>query len=378
MSTPARQRPDFNLSLNGYRGLCAFMVFLFHLGNAGVVPWPGGTLVQDSAYVLWSSCKYGVEMFFMISGYVILGSLLRHATVSGFLKDRCIRIFSAWIPALLAVTAVCVLFRMKMFADVSAFEGLTLFIANFFLLPPVVPLPLIHLGSWSLTYEWMFYLTAAAGAWLIRARIRAAGRRYAAIAAWLVLAALLICLYPRGLFFLTGVLVFRYRDWFAQRSGLLRMPVLSLLVFLVAWHFAQIGGNEHRDDTMLAILANGRWAGIVIAMVASLHLFASICTNASVQMAFLQTRTFQFLGNISYSFYLWHSLVMSAVKRIVIPHVVPQYGATVGFVLFAVASLAIALALSWASWKLFEGKLAQLVRKSWSRPVPLRNAASAT
>jgi peptidoglycan/LPS O-acetylase OafA/YrhL len=113
-------------------------------------------------------------------------------------------------------------------------------------------------------------------------------------------------------------------------------------------------------------------------MIASLHLFASICTNASVQTAFLQTRTFQFLGNISYSFYLWHALVMSLVKRIVIPYVVPQYGTAVGFVVFGVASLAIALPVSWASWKLFEGRLAQLARKSWSRPVALRNAARAT
>jgi peptidoglycan/LPS O-acetylase OafA/YrhL len=374
MSTPSRKRPDFNLSLNGYRGLCASLVFLFHLGSAGVVPWPGGSPLGDAAHALWSSCMYGVEMFFMISGYVILGSLLRHPTVGGFLKDRCIRIFSAWIPTLVAVTAICVVFRMKVFADVTAFEGLTIFIANLFLLPPVVPLPGIHLGSWSLTYEWMFYLTAALGALLIRVP----GRKYAAIAVWVTLATVLISIYPRGVFFLTGVVVFRYRDWFVEHPGWLRMPLVSLLVFLVAWHFAQLGGNEHRNETLFAMLQGTRAIGFVVALVASLHLFASICTNASVQTAFLQSKTFQFLGNISYSFYLWHALVMSLVKRIVIPYVTPHYGVAVGFITFAVVSLAIALPVSWASWKLFEGKLAQVARKSWSRPAPLRSAASAT
>lgn len=379
MSTSAtRQRPDFNLSLNGYRGLCASLVFVFHLGSAGVVQWPGGTPVQDWAYLFWSSCQYGVEMFFMISGYVILGSLLRHASVGGFLKDRCIRIFSAWVPALIAITIVCVAFRMKMFAHVTALKGVTIFTANLFLLPPLVPLPGIHLGSWSLTYEWMFYLTAALGALLLRARIRAPSRRHLAIAAWIILPALLIWIYPRGMYFLTGVLVFRYRDWFVAHRGWLRAPLMSFLVFLVAWHFAQLGGNEHRHDTMFAMAQGGRWVAIVIAMLASLHLFASICTNASVQTAFLQSRVFQFLGNISYSFYLWHALVMSAVKRIVIPYVVPEYGTAVGFVVFGVVSLAIALPVSWASWKLFEGRLAQLARKSWSRPVALRSAARAT
>ena len=30
---------DFNVALNGYRGLCALMVFGYHAGNAGVIAW---------------------------------------------------------------------------------------------------------------------------------------------------------------------------------------------------------------------------------------------------------------------------------------------------------------------------------------------------
>jgi peptidoglycan/LPS O-acetylase OafA/YrhL len=382
MTAVARQRTDFNLALNGYRGLCTLLVFVFHLGSAGIVQWPGGTPLQDAIHVLWVSCMYGVEMFFMISGYVILGSLLRHPTVGGFLKDRCIRIFSAWVPTLIAVTAICVAFKMKMFANVSALQGAKIFAANLFLLPPVVPLPGIHYGSWSLTYEWMFYLTAALGAVLIRgAALRGSAsvlRRNAAYAVWIALGTLLICLYPRGMFFVTGVVVFHYRDWFMQRRGLLRMPLLSLLVFLVAWSFAQIGDREHRNDVLLDMMHDGRWVGIMVAMLASIHMFASITTNASVQTAFLQTRMFQFLGNISYSFYLWHALVMSFTKRLVTAYIVPHYGATVGVIAFAVLSLAVAVPVSWASWKLFEGSLAQWVRRSWSRPAALRGAARAT
>src|SRR5262245_50465978 len=227
----SKERPGFNIALNGYRGLCTTVVFIYHLGAAGVMVLPHGDVWSDGLTYLWSSLAYGVEMFFMISGFVILGSLLRHASVAEFLKDRFIRIFSAWVPALVAVTLVCSVLNMKMLADLSFLERLGIFTANLLLLPPLVPLPLIHFGSWSLTYEWVFYFTAAAGALLLRYRPL---RRWA-VAAWIIAAAAFVCLYPRALFFITGVLVFTQQEWFLQRARWLRFPALSLLVFLVAW-----------------------------------------------------------------------------------------------------------------------------------------------
>ena len=132
--------------------------------------WPKGALVEDAAAYLWVSLAYGVEMFFMISGFVILGSLLRHSTLRGFLQDRFIRIYSAWVPALVAVATVCIVLKMKMFTGASALEDLGIFAGNLFLLPPLLPMPLVHQGSWSLSYEWIFYISAATGAWLLRAR----------------------------------------------------------------------------------------------------------------------------------------------------------------------------------------------------------------
>ena len=369
MSAPATR---FNVTLNGYRGLCALLVFGFHIGSAGVMPWPGGSVARDAVTFVWTSLTYGVEMFFMISGYVILGSLLRHATIGGFLKDRFIRIYCAWLPALLAVTAVCVLLQMKAFADTTPLEGSAIFLANLALLPPLAPLPMIHQVSWSLTYEWVFYLLAAAGVLLLRHRIR----RRLAVAAWIVLSTLFICLFPRALFFLAGVIVFVHRDWFASHQRWLRTPLLSMLVFLLAWRYTGIY-KAHLNDTMLDWLLDGRWIAALLAFVAALHMFASVCTDASRQFAFLTSRAFQFLGTISYSFYLWHSLVMSVTKRVIAPLIVPEYGAAVGLVIFAFASFLIALPVSWASWRLFEVGLARLAHRALQPRSLLRSNVSA-
>lgn len=358
---PKSEQPQFNAALNGYRGLCALLVFVFHVGSAGVTDWPANSLTGDATGYLWSSLTYGVEMFFMISGFVILGSLLRHRTVSGFLKDRFIRIYSAWVPALVAVTAVCVIYRMDAFALTTPFESMVLFFGNLLLLPPIFPMRMVHQVSWSLSYEWVFYLTAAVGVIVWRRNPRSS----LLVALWAVLAALFICLFPRALFFLTGVLVFKYRDWFASHVKWLRFPLLSLLLFLLAWRATGVM-KAHLTTTLFDFIADGRWIAVVVAFMASVHMFASICLDASRQTAFLHSASFQFLGKISYSFYLWHALAMAAVKRIIIPDVVPEYGAAVGVIAFAIVSLAISLPVSWLSWSVFEVRLAKLARRKFA------------
>jgi polysaccharide biosynthesis protein PslH len=363
---------DFNASLNGYRGFCALLVFGFHLGSAGVVALPHGSRLADAAAELWISLAYGVEMFFMISGFVILGSLLRHATLRGFLEDRFVRIYSAWVPALIAVTAVCVVLRMKMFAGVSALAGLGIFTGNLFLLPPLLPLPLVHQGSWSLSYEWVFYLSAVAGLGLARRRASSSWP----LGAWIAVSALFVCLYPRSLFFLTGVIVFSGQDWFRQHERWLKGPLASLLVFLIAWRMTG-ADKSSLGDTLFTWIGNGQWLAAAAAFLASLHLFASITLGASRQFAFLRSRAFQFLGTISYSFYLWHALIMSATKRVALGYFVPRYGVPAGFLFFLVSSLALGLLVSWASWSLFEVRLARRVRKLFA-PVPVAAPKLAT
>ena len=361
MRASGEKKKDFNAALNGYRGLCASLVFVFHLGSAGIVAWPSGSLPADLLGTLWHSLTYGVEMFFMISGFVILGSLLRHRTIGAFVQDRISRIFSAWVPALCAVTAVCLLMQIPPLDDRSAGSAVALFLGNLFLLPPIVQFPMIHQVSWSLSYEWVFYLTAAGGLFLYRR----AQPRYALLTLWFTLGALFVMLFPRALFFLTGIVVFYHRDWFAARTHWLKFPAVSFIVFLFAWS-ATGAFMAHLNDTVFDFILDGRWVALLVAFVASLHLFASVTLNASRQARFLCGRVFQFLGNISYSFYLWHTLVMALFKRIVLAYVVPEYGSAVGLAVFGVCSLVVALPVSWISWRLFEVKLATAMR-AWFR-----------
>jgi peptidoglycan/LPS O-acetylase OafA/YrhL len=363
ISTP--RDAGFNVPLNGYRGLCAFLVFLYHVANAGVIALDA--FGAAAGYVL-SSFRYGVEMFFMISGFVISLSIGRHARLSSFLRDRFVRIYSAWAPLLIVVTVVCSSFDMKMFTGVSGLQSLWLFIANLFLLPPLIPVTLVHAVSWSLTYEWVFYFAAATFVLLTR-RPRAETRIMRTL--WSVIVAVFVCLFPRSLFFLPGVIVFRYARWFERHRSWLQLPWISLTVFLLAWRYTRADKAE-LTETMLDWAQDGRLLAAAVALVAAIHLFASVTLRATSQFAFLESAAFQFLGKVSYSFYLWHLLVVSAVKRVIGAFVIPHTGAPVGVLFVLVVAFAISLPLAWATWLVLEVRLAKLMRAVLSpAPQPL-------
>src|SRR5690606_32040620 len=92
-----------------------------------------------------------------------------------------------------------------------------------------------------------------------------------ATAVWAVPAALFICMYPRAMFFVTGVLAFTYRDWLASRARWFKWPIVSLLVFLIAWRAIGTSDAEHVTDTLTAFVVDGRWLPAAIAFIASLH-----------------------------------------------------------------------------------------------------------
>jgi len=355
---------SFNPYINGFRGFCVLLVFAFHVTNSGLIsvsalPTPS----RDAFLFFTSSWRYGVELFFMISGFVIVNSLRRHNNIPAFLMDRCIRIFPVWVPVNFCIFVLASLLGWKYFASTTLADKLWIFVANLFLLPPLIPTPVVHPASWSLTYEWLFYLCAAAAFSL---SLRQTVKRPPSM--WILLCVLVACLLmllPRALFFLPGVIVaLSWSSWKEERR-LLRFPWLSLLVFLVAWRMVNL--DEARPTTV-AIMQILSWPGILyasLAFIAGLHLFACVC-NGSGATRWLQHTSMQVLGNISYSFYLWHPIVMFAVKKGVTQWLLPRAGWVWSAAIFALLSFVIAFVISSLSCRLIEQRLAKQLR-AWSK-----------
>lgn len=135
-------------SIDVLRGVAALSVFFSH-------SWPpGGEVVEGLR--LWVLCngQAGVLLFFMISGYVVPGSLLGHqnANLRRFVVSRVARLYPAyWVS--LGMVAIL--------AATAEMPSPGVFAANVTMLQRFVGQPDIQGVYWTLAVELMFYALVA-------------------------------------------------------------------------------------------------------------------------------------------------------------------------------------------------------------------------
>lgn len=139
--------------------MAALLVFGKHFCTLAL-PWtpdqgPVQTLVQ-----LLDVGSLGVDLFFLLSGYLIYGSLMRHEQPFGrYLARRLQRIYPAFIAVFLIYVGL-----MWLVPDRSKIPqpfwpaGASYLLANLALLPGVVAIPPLMTVAWSLSYELAAYL----------------------------------------------------------------------------------------------------------------------------------------------------------------------------------------------------------------------------
>ncbi len=271
-------------SLQGMRGLSALSVLIVHIYlmalHGRFLPelptWFEGAL---------STLGNGVALFFIISGFVIPASLIRHGDIRRFMTDRILRIMPVFLVIHLLVFSLGPFIGYKWLSGVGPLRYTYLFLTNLTFTALPLGLPLGQQNAWTLTYEWGFYIFVAL-AWI--AAMTGGARRN-----WLLpicLTAIALCVYrPICLYFLLGVMLslypWRYR--FAPCVEIILSP-LCLLGFLFCAQFVTY------------------WLAIPPAF----FLFLAALQDRSLTSRFLCSRPLQYVGKISYSFYLIHPLAM--------------------------------------------------------------------
>jgi peptidoglycan/LPS O-acetylase OafA/YrhL len=170
-SSAHRMGEDYHPYLDGVRALAVILVLLFHLGYTWI---PGGFI--------------GVDVFFVLSGYLVTGVLLREVTKRG--KVRLLRFYSRRVRRLLPAATVVLLavFALALWlldaVDKNAVgqdvHAAALWSANWhfisakadYFAPGDVPSPVVHF--WSLAVEEQFYLVwpvLIGGVWMACTRL---------------------------------------------------------------------------------------------------------------------------------------------------------------------------------------------------------------
>jgi peptidoglycan/LPS O-acetylase OafA/YrhL len=357
-----RPRQEFNPYIQGARGAFCLLLFIFHVANSGLPSF--GFLSAGAANHFLLSLQYGVELFFGISGYVIIGAVLRTNDPWKFLRDRAIRILPVlWATMPLVLTLEYFGHRFGV-NDIPLFELVPVLFGNLLCLPPVVPIPLLHQAAWSLSFEFSFYVFAAVSIWL---------RPFKGWMALLLVFPILafLWLHPRAWFFLPGVLVASGAVSRPLFRHVTRHPLLFLALFLGAWW--QVIGLD-TNQTMSG-WGGSSFAFLLIALVAATVAFQGIVDGKGGIGRLLASPVMQFLGLISYSLYMWEFVTMALVKHVIETSGLPLTLGVWSQAAFLLLALPPTIVVAWISQKWIEqglcGWLRRLARNQGRRAVDL-------
>lgn len=356
-AAPAGRANNFNL----LRVLAAFAVLYSH---SYALTDGKGAGEPFRALLGMSLGGIAVDIFFVISGFLVCGSLLSRQSALDFIKGRFYRVF----PALVVMVALTVLVLgpwltslpvLEYFSDKGVFKyfykNATLLGGVTYKLPGVFesnPYPLAVNGSlWTLPEELHMY-GYLLGLWLLLGLAKA--RRLQAFR----LAVLLIC---------AGALGFRLLEIFRADAG---DPTLRLLAmffagaaFKVFWRPALL---DWRVFALMftAVVAAGFDAQL---FATAMHLFLPYLVLFLAYMPGGRIRAYNHCGDYSYGLYLYAFPIQQALAALL-----PGIGvwSMVGFA--AMVTLLCAV----LSWHTVEKPALALVRGSKARPGPLKARAA--
>ena len=287
-------RKDRIPELDYLRGFAAMSVVTFHYFFKG----PTAGYVQSPTFGLFTDIAgygyLGVNLFFIISGFVIAMSL-RAVSALEFFKARAIRLFPAmWVCATITAIAVALLTPKSL--------PLSDWLASFTLVPEWFDYSGVDSAYWSLRIEVQFYV--AVGIFIMLGRLRigplAIGVWLAASAANLVFPIwrldFLLCL-TWAPYLCAGMLFY---SWYAV--GLSRPIFLGLLLSLllsICYGYKSAIKDGYENP----------WISCFIVIV-FFAVFAVLCTRKN---AVISTKLSQFLGGITYPLYLLHQVLGYAI-----------------------------------------------------------------
>ena len=341
--------------IDGLRTLAILGVLYAHVYGFGCgnIPWRIAGVDINKALTLFGT---GVDLFFVISGFCMYMAYVAKADhFSGegywtFLKGRFRRIYPAWLAAVVFAALVWLatykVFPLDRFVEHLAFVHILFPDGNKLAEP-----------FWSLATEWHFYL--------VLPFLVLAGQRFGYVTTLLVVGAL--------------SLTWRFFEGLAHPASDFQMPS-RLTEFLVGvavarWHLgggalpAAMRGAGGVAIGFVVMLA-GRVLMTDAAQSSSLGLFAraidrtvlsagyalmlwSVVASDSLVAAVLRAGPVQWLGRVSYSFYLWHWFPGLWIGAWVTSL---TGGAVYAPILAFVLSTAVVSVIAAASYKMFEAR----------------------
>jgi peptidoglycan/LPS O-acetylase OafA/YrhL len=339
VATPNRQ-----LEIDALRGFAALAVVLFHYTTRFV------ELFQPTAApsLSFGYGYFGVNLFFIISGYVIFMTLSRTRRSMDFVVSRFSRLFPAyWVAIFLTLGITHWLGLPGLLVSLRDAIGNMVMLHSLLL-----RLPNVDGVYWTLEVELLFYI----GMWLLY-RLRALAKIHIALAgamALSVLYALMAKFFQIDLpWIVYRILILQYIPWFAL--GIAIYMAIENSSPRARANALQIGALS---IATLLIVGSTPW----IALLATL-LAATVWAAATGKLPFLRHSVFVWLGTITYPLYLLHQNIGYSLELAAI-----RYGWSPDMGLLA--ALAISLVMATALTYFVEKPMLTFIRRQYAKAYP--------
>jgi len=331
--------------LDGLRGLASLIVVFHHTNNAIVMPMSARRILIESPLAIVLNGQGAVQLFFVLSGYVLANSLSRSGDrplldLVQFYVRRILRIYPPYIIAVLFTFLVSYFYVV-----VPAAHGLTPWIRKTTMLHPSIgqvfstflfPGPALGLvpQGWTLRIEMIFsflmpfmLLLARRTHWIVLVLLSCMG---------FLLDGALLDLWS-AIDFALGIVLFLERErlsrWLTRVPQLLTPAIIGIGLYLFA--APQFLGWYEPNRVLGLLVGGGDPKSIAIMGVGSAVLVA-VAVHVPWVEHILSTRPLAFLGRISFSLYLLHRTFIALFAT----NMGPQRTALDGFMLLGLVLLA--------------------------------------
>ncbi len=264
--------------LDSFRAIAALSVLVFHFTHK---------------QFFWG--QYGVQLFFIISGFVIFNTIEKIKSGKEFIIKRFLRLYPTYWICLIITTLIINLFQKYSLESISVRQ----FLFNLTMIQEILGEKNVDTSYWSLQPELFFYAFILILFWLKQLKnIEYIG--YVWLAIILLNAAFKIELYfqpirllniRHGQLFLSGILFYKIYKGNISKHIIIQLFV-CYLTCLIVYPLAYPNTNLFFENMLVISIIYG--------------LFILFLLN---KLSFLATPSLQFLGLISYPIYLIHQKI---------------------------------------------------------------------
>lgn len=284
----AARGSNFNGATHGLRGLASLAVFIAHLlGGTAEHIYADRPGYVSLVFAPWSFGAWGVDLFFAISGFVILPSIRRYS-LGEFALRRLLRLYPLFFSLSVVFIALNALTN-----EYPHLNNVKTIISGLFFVNLLTHTEQLTPNAWSLTYEVMFYTLSA----LLYQYVFRKWDSILATAA-VILSCLFIWRYPIALFFVGGAFVRLLCDQKIRPSQ--KVGRIAEVVFALGC--VGLAGSSRIGFSQQEMLNPVAW----LLIASTIGYFYCAVQEASITTLISKNKIIIYLGTVSYSLYLVH------------------------------------------------------------------------